>query len=108
MSARIRRNLPMLQTLACVKPAVSKSIVKVASPDVINALSECCLNILKGHVHLSPAQKRQLCRYKQSLRSLAKKGTSVKRRKQILQKGGFLGALLKPVLGVIGGLLGGN
>lgn len=106
MSARIKRNLPLLKVLCGTKPALIKAVLKGASPDLISALCECSLNILKGNVHLTPAQKKQLPQYKQSLRTLARKGTSVKRRKQILQKGGFVGALLKPVLGVLGGLLG--
>ena len=106
MSARVKRNLPMLKLLCGAKPAIVKAVLKGASPDLLNALSECSLNILKGHVRLTPTQKKQLCRYRQSLRSLAKKGTSAKKRKQILQKGGFIGTLLKPVLGILGGLLG--
>ena len=106
MSARIERNLPLLKVLCGAKPALIKAVLKGASPDLINTLSECSLNILKGNVRLTSAQKKQLCRYKQSLRALSKKGTLLKRRKQILQKGGFLGALLKPVLSVLGGLLG--
>ena len=96
----------MLRMMCGAKPSMIKAVLKGASPDLINALTECSLNVLKGNVRLSPAQKRQLSRYKQNLRALARKKTSVKRRKQILQKGGFLGALLKPVLGVLGGLLG--
>eukprot|EP00745_Piridium_sociabile_P032311 TRINITY_DN54438_c0_g1_i2.p1 TRINITY_DN54438_c0_g1~~TRINITY_DN54438_c0_g1_i2.p1 ORF type:complete len:112 (+),score=12.21 TRINITY_DN54438_c0_g1_i2:80-415(+) len=106
MSARIEINVPILQMLCGAKPNIIKAVLKGASPDLINTLSECSLNILKGHVRLTQAQKKQLCRYKQSLRALAKKTNSVKRRKQILQKGGFIGALIKPVLGVLGGLLG--
>ena len=97
----------MLKLIYGAKPALNKAVLKGAWPDLINVFCECPLNILKGHVHLTPAQKKQLSGYKQSLRVLAKKGTSVKRRKQILQKGGFVGALLKPVLGILGGLLGG-
>ena len=96
----------MLKLLYGAKPSIVKAVLKGAPPDLIRALCECSLNILKGHVQLTPAQKKQLSRYKQSLRLLATKSTSAKRRKQILQKGGFLGALLKPVLGVLGGLLG--
>lgn len=106
MSARIKRNLPLLQMMCGAKPGLIKAVLKGASPDLIHALTECSLNVLKGNVRLTQAQKKQLSRYKQSLRSLARKATSVKRRKQILQQGGFLGALLKPVLGVLGGLLG--
>ena len=97
----------MLKLLCGAKPGIVKAVLNGASPDLIKALCECSLNILKGHVRLTPAQKKQLSRYKQSLRFLARKDTSVKRRKRILQKGGFIGALLKPVLGVLGGLLGG-
>ena len=102
----MKKNMPMLQLLCGAKPGVIRAVLKGASPDLIKALSECSLNILKGHVHLTPSQKKQLSRYKQSLRALAKKGTSTKRRKQILQKGGFIPLLLKPILGLAGGILG--
>ena len=104
----MKRNLPMLKLLCGAKPAVIKAVLKGASPDLIDALSECSLNILKGHVRLTSAQKKRLKRYRQSLRALSKKKTSAKRRKQILQKGGFVGALLKPALGILlGSALGG-
>lgn len=107
MSNLVQRNLPLLNVLSAAKPALVKAILKEAKPDLINTLCECSLNILKGNVRLTAAQKKQLSRHKQSLRCLSKKGVSLKKRKQILQKGGFIGALLKPVLGVLGGLLGG-
>ena len=97
----------MLKLLCGAKPSMVKAVLKGASPDLIRTLCECSLNILKGNVRLSAAQKKQLSRHKQNLRLLAKKSTSMKRRKRILQTGGFIGALLKPVLGVLGGLLGG-
>lgn len=106
MSACVGRNAAMLRFLCGAKLHVVKTVLKGASPDLIKALSECCLNVLKGHVRLTPRQKRRLTKYKQNLRLLAQKKTSTKRRKQLLQKGGFIGALLKPVLGVLGGLLG--
>lgn len=96
----------MLKMLCCAKPAIVKGVIKTANPDLLKSIRECSYNVLKGNVPLSTAQKSRLCRHKQSLRALAKKGTSVKRQKQILQKGGFIGALLKPVLSGLGGLLG--
>ncbi|PVD35100.1 hypothetical protein C0Q70_06381 [Pomacea canaliculata] len=96
----------MLKLLCGAKPKVIKEVLKGASPDLIKAISECSLNVLKGHVHLTPAQKKRLCKYKEDLRLLARRNTSVKRRKQILQKGGFLSFLLKPILGALGGLVG--
>jgi hypothetical protein len=96
----------MLKLLCGAKPTVIRAVLKGASPDLIQAISECSLNVLKGNVRITPAQKKRLCRYKQKLRTLAKKKTSFKRRKQVIQTGGFLGVLLKPVLGALGGLLG--
>ena len=106
MSVCVGRIASMLRFLCGAKPSVVKAVLKGASPDLIKALSECSLNVLKGHVRLTSAQKRRLCKYRQNLRLLARKGTSTKHRKRLLQKGGFIGALLKPVLGVLGGLLG--
>lgn len=94
----------MLRMLCGAKPSMIKAVLNGASPDLIHSLSECSLNILKGRVKLTPAQKKQLSRYKYNLRALADKRTTVKKRKQILQRGGFIGALLKPVLSVLGGL----
>ena len=105
MSICLKKNIPMLKLLCGAKPAVIRAVLKGASPDLIRALSECSLNLLKGHIPLTSNQMRQLRRHKQSVRLLAKKKTSLKRRKQLLQKGGFLGALVKPLLGVLGGLL---
>ena len=98
----------MLQLLCWAKPSLIKAVLKRAFQDLINALSECSLNIFKGHVQLTPPQKKQLCRYKQSLRALVNKGTSAKRGKRILQKGGLVGALVKPVLDVLGVGVGGG
>ena len=90
-----------------MKPNVAKSLIKSAPKDLIDSLCECGFNILHGSVPLTPRQHRNLMKYKTPLRNLCdkSKGCSVKRRKTILQKGGFLGALLKPVLGVLASTL---
>ena len=106
MSKRVKRNLPLLKVLCGAKPGLIKAVLKGASPDLISALSECSLNVLKGNVRLTPTQKKRLTKYKTNLRLLAKRGTAQKRRRQILQKGGFLPLLLKPIVGALGGLLG--
>ena len=106
MSACVKRNVDLLRLLHKSKPALVKIILKNASPDLVRALSECCLNVLKGNIKLNAGQKTRLRRYKNILRKLAAKKLAVKTRKQLLQKGGFIGALLGPVLGVLGSLLG--
>ena len=106
MSACVKRNVALLQLLHKSKPAMAKTILKNAPPDLVRALCECSLNVLKGNIKLNATQKKRLRRYKNILRTLATKKPTTKTRKQMLQKGGFIGALLGPVLGVLGSLLG--
>lgn len=105
MSTRLKRNADVLKVLCRAKPQVVKAIIRSGDRELIQTLCECCLNILKGGVRLTPHQKEKLRPHKQGLRVLAAKTTSLKRRKNILQKGGFLGAVLGPVLGMLGQVL---
>ena len=62
-------------------------------------LCECALNCLKGNVPLTDGQKQKLCRHKQKLRSLPDKNNSLTEKRELLvQKGGFIFLLLKPLL----------
>ena len=106
MSECLKRNAAILRLLQKLKPSTARAVMKEASPDLIKALCECTLNILKGNIKLTTTQKKKLARYKNILRILAVKRTSLKKRKTILQSGGLIGALLSPVLGVLGALLG--
>ncbi len=75
------------------------------SPKLLKCLCECCLNVLKGNVKLTASQKQNLSRHRKVLRDLADRKVSVKRKKHILvQKGGFLPALLRPILSTLAGL----
>ena len=85
-------------TLARAKPGTVKKLLSPAKKDLIDALSELSLNLLHGVIPVSPQRKGQLSRHKTNLRLLAKKGVSVKKRKQILQKGGFIGSLVAATL----------
>ena len=105
MSSLVRRNGAVLKVLSKTNPAAAKALIQSASPDLLNALCECALNVLKGRVTISSLQKRKLAHHKRELRDLVKKRTSLKRKRQILQRGGFLGLLLKPLGSLLGGLL---
>ena len=108
MSKRVKKHLPLLKMLCHANHNVAKAVMKTAPQDVLKAVCECAVNVLKGNVPLTSGQKNALRKHKKGLRELVQKKTTQKRRKQIIQKGGFLGALLKPVLGVLGGLLSGS
>jgi coenzyme F420-reducing hydrogenase beta subunit len=87
--------------LAKSKPVVSRQILQSAPTGLINALSEIALNVLHGGIPLSTAQKKKMGRFKRQLRDLSKKRTAVKRKRTILQSGGFISGLLTAALPVI-------
>lgn len=104
MSARIKRNAPLLKLLTKAKPGVVRGVIKDADKELIDSISECCLNVLSGRVRLTASQKAKLKKHKKIVRELAKRGVSARKRKALAQKGGFLGALLKPIVSALGGL----
>ena len=85
-------------------PRASKQLIQCGDRDLINCVSDCCVNVLKGWVSLSPQLKSNLSRHKK-LRTLARRKTSLRKKKEVIQKGGFLGLILPAVAGVLGGLL---
>ena len=105
---RLRKHTPLLKALASTTPAVAKEIIEEGDKDLINTLCECGYNVLKGNVPLTPSQKKRLQRHKYTLRALVgNKRKSLQYKKELLQKGGFLGALLAPLIGtVLSGVLG--
>jgi hypothetical protein len=100
--------LPQLKRLKQMPNKKQRKFLKSCSKDFICCMCECVKNILKGKVPLKSSQLKSLARRKQSLRSLVLKKTPIGIKKKILQKGGFLGALLTPILSLLGGLLGGS
>ena len=106
MSKRVRNHAPYLRVLARGTTKQRQGIIQGANRELVHCLCECALNVLNGNIPLKPAEKRKLKKYKHHLRTLGAKKTSLLRKKKVLrQRGGFLGALLTPVLSALGGLL---
>ena len=106
MTRRLKDNAYALRILGGASPKKRKNILKHADKELITCLGECALNVLKGRVHLIPSQKKKLSPHKTHLRALAdKKSTHAKRKQLLIQKGGFLGSLLAPILSTLGGIL---
>ena len=106
MSRRVKHNAPYLHVLAKGSDKQRQGIIQGANKELITCLCECALNILNGNVHLKPADRKRLTKYKRHIRVLDDKRVGVQRKKKVLrQKGGFLGALLTPVLSALVGLL---
>ena len=109
MSQTLKKYAAYLRMLENSSPKVRNRLAKKnCSPEFIRCLCECAKNVLAGNVSLSPEHKRRLKRHRQSLRKLTLKKTSANAKKKIIQSGGFLGALLGPIVKVLDGLFASN
>ena len=97
MSTCLKNNAQILSVLAQAKPHMCKAITGAADHDLITCLCECAQNILNGNVALTKSHLKHLQRYRSDVRILAKRRTPKHRKKKILQKGGFLSALLASI-----------
>ena len=82
MSAVVRRALPLLKVLVDATPKLKKAIIKHAPTDLVTAISEIVLNLIKGVIKLTAHQKKRLSRYKKELLALAKKEGIVREKKE--------------------------
>ena len=112
LPGRLGTHEETIRLLASSKPSVAKAIIEEGDKDLLLCLTEIALNVLKGNVPLTPHHKAKLCRHKTALRTIVKQKTSLRRKKEILQRGGFLPALLAPLIGlassILPGLFGGG
>jgi hypothetical protein len=103
---KLRKTFEKVRVLSLATPKARKELIQKGGKEVIGCVSECCANILKGNVPLTPKQKCCLTKHKNKLRELTKKKVSLRKKKQIIQTGGFpLAAILAPVASVLGSLL---
>ena len=105
MSARVKKYLPVLKRIRKMGDKAKREYVRKCDREFVDCVSECTKNVIKGNVPLNGRQMKKLHRKRQDLRALSKKKTSLRAKRKILQKGGFLTALLPPVLSVLGSLL---
>lgn len=105
MSKRIKRHAKALHYLASCDSNISKSVIKASKPDLICCLSEICHNLLRGNIPLTTKEKTKLTRYKKEIRGVADKKLTQQSKKRLIQKGGFLSALLAPLVSLVGPLV---
>jgi len=113
MPTRLERHAPLLKALHKASPKAKKSMLKsyCHDSDFVKCLCDCAINILKGNVSVSPPHLKVLHRGKRILRELALKKTSLKKKKNLIQSGGFLpllAALIPSAISLITGLINRN
>jgi hypothetical protein len=106
MSKRLKANYHALNVLRLATRKLRKAILWACNNDLLNSISECCLDVLKGNVTLTPCLKRKLKKHELALCQLTDKHVKQANKKRlIVQKGGFLLPLLTAVLPTLATLL---
>lgn len=103
MSECVFKHLSKLNTIAHAKPKIRKQILEKANLALIKSIVECIENVLKGNISLNKQCKEKLKKYKSILRKIfnAEKKLSTKKKIIVQNGGGFLPALLAPVITVL-------
>lgn len=108
---RLKSNESFLRYLHDSKLRQRKQLLKAASKEEISALCECAFNILRKNIPLEQKHVTQLRKpkYKKLVYQLADKRIPfTKKRKLVVQSGGFPFALLAPIIGSIIGAIAGR
>ena len=106
---KLREQVPYLEALKQSRQGVRRRrmLIDAGGAPLIKCLGECCHNVLQGVVPISEVTRRKLKRHARHIREVADPKVSLKRKRAVLvQKGGFLPALLVPVLSAVSGLVG--
>lgn len=98
LSKNLRDNLYMIRCLSEAKEDSRRGAMRCCSRQLCDSMSEIAANLLKGNIPLTDRQFLVLKRHAKDIEALSKKKTRVWKRREILQKGGFLSALLGPVV----------
>ena len=100
----LRQKATTLRALATASRSLRRSMIANADKQLVLTLVKAAREIIKGEIQLTPAQLRRLRPHERSLGDFIS-SKSVKSRKKILQKGGFLGVLIGPLLKLATGAL---
>ena len=83
-------------------------IIDDGGMELVHCICDCVHNILQGNIPVTDEEKERLKRHRHCLRELVKKKTSDKKRKLLIQEGGFLGSLIPILVGLVGKLFTGQ
>jgi len=95
----------------CKDPDLVKHIIRASPDSVVKTICNAALNVERGDVGLTEADKRRLRRHRKGIALLTSRKVSLKRKRQALtaggrQRGGFLPLLAAAIPAILGAVLG--
>jgi len=107
MSERMAKHYELLRLLSKANHKQRKALIENTNNEFIYCICECIQNLLKGNVPCSHVRRTKLKQSADVLRQIVHRRTPLKQKRELLvQQGGFLPALLAPIVGIAGGLIG--
>jgi hypothetical protein len=104
---RIRSNHHILHALKVASPRLRKAIVENSDKGLVLGIAELVLNVLNGNCKITDASTKRLRKHKGALRRMVDREVALKKKKKlIVQRGGFLIPLLTAALSALPSLLG--
>ena len=107
IAPRILRYATSLEALHKAGAQVRRSVLSRGKREIVLVLVECARMLIRNKRRLTEGQLRKLRAKTEQVYDLINPRTSLARRRQILQTGGFIGALLSPVLSLLSPILRG-
>jgi len=102
MVKRIRDNQKFLRKYLYCTHKYRKNILEDASPEQIACLCEATLNVVNKNVPITAAKVRKLKPFKNVIKKISFEKLPIEKKKKILvQKGGFLPIIVSTVLGLL-------
>jgi hypothetical protein len=106
MASNIKHHISFLKKIGSATKNNRVKYLNLATDSEIRSICECALNVCKGTVPLSKKSKTYLKRHGKVLKNIAfRKACMDTKRKNLVQKGGFLPQLLAAAIPVIASLI---
>ena len=96
-TTRIIRNGKVLKALTKANIIRRNQMVQTATTELVFALVDLAKMIMKGDITLTPRQLSKVKQHKTNFQKLVNSKTGLKAKKNVMQTGGFLPALLGPI-----------
>src|ERR1700709_146993 len=102
MVKRVLENKKFLKKYLFCNHKYRKNLISNASPEEISCICEATLNVLNKNVPISDAKVRKLKPYQRVIKKISLEKIPLDKKKKLLvQKGGFLPIILSTVLGLL-------
>jgi hypothetical protein len=101
LQTRVREHEAVLRALHRLDNNARAVVMESAKRDLVTTLVECARAIINRRVALSPNHYEAIRRRVKDINALTRPKASLDERRRILQKGGFLSALIGPALSLL-------